>query len=46
MAIRANAGLISDKMMGNAASLEKEEKKLENISELKKDKEVVKDTDK
>ena len=46
MAIRANAGLISDKMMGNAASLEKEEKKLENISELKKDKEVAKDTDK
>ena len=46
MAIRANAGLISDKMMGNAASLEKEEKKLENISELKKDKEAVKDTDK
>ena len=46
MAIRANAGLISDKMMGNAASLEKEEKKIENISELKKDKEVVKDTDK
>ena len=46
MAIRANAGLISDKMMGNATSLEKEEKKLENISELKKDKEVVKDTDK
>ena len=46
MAIRANAGLISDKMMGNAASLEKEEKKHENISELKKDKEVVKDTDK
>ena len=46
MAIRANAGLISDKMMGNAVSLEKEEKKLENISELKKDKEVVKDTDK
>ena len=46
MAIRANAGLISDKMMGNTASLEKEEKKLENISELKKDKEVVKDTDK
>lgn len=46
MAIRANAGLISDKMMGNAASLEKEEKKLENISELKKDKEVVKDIDK
>ena len=46
MAIRANAGLISDKMMGNAASLEKEEKQLENISELKKDKEVVKDTDK
>ena len=46
MAIRANAGLISDKMMGNAASLEKEEKKLENISELKKNKEVVKDTDK
>ena len=46
MAIRANAGLISDKMMGNAASLEKEEKKFENFSELKKDKEVVKDTDK
>src|SRR6056300_1302702 len=46
MAIRANAGLISDKMMGNAVSLEKEEKKLENISELKKNKEVVKDTDK
>jgi recombination protein RecA len=48
MAIRANAGLISDKMMGNSASLEKEkeEKKSENISELKKDKEVVKDTDK
>ncbi len=46
MAIRANAGLISDKMMGNAASLEKEEKKHENISELKKNKEVVKDTDK
>ena len=46
MAIRANAGLISDKMMGNAASLEKEEKKLENISELKKDKEAVKDTGK
>jgi recombination protein RecA len=46
MAIRANAGLISDKMMGNAASLEKEEKKLENISELKKDKEAVKDTEK
>ena len=46
MSIRANAGLISDKMMGNAASLEKEEKKLENISELKKDKEAVKDTDK
>jgi len=46
MAIRANAGLISDKMMGNAASLEKEEKKLENISELKKDKEAAKDTDK
>ena len=46
MAIREKAGLISDKMMGNAASLEKEEKKLENISELKKDKEVVKDTDK
>ena len=46
MAIRANAGLISDKMMGNAASLVKEEKKLENISELKKDKEAVKDTDK
>jgi recombination protein RecA len=46
IAIRANAGLISDKMMGNATSLEKEEKKLENISELKKDKEVVKDTDK
>jgi len=46
MAIRANAGLISDKMMGNAASLDKEEKKLENISELKKDKEAVKDTDK
>ena len=46
MAIRANAGLISDKMMGNATSLEKEEKKLENISELKKDKEAVKDTDK
>ena len=45
MAIRANAGLISDKMMGNTASLEKEkeEKKSENISELKKDKEVVKD---
>ena len=35
MAIRANAGLISDKMMGNTASLEKEkeEKKSENISE-------------
>jgi recombination protein RecA len=46
MAIRANAGLISDKMMGNSASLEKEEKKSENISELKKDKEAVKDTDK
>ena len=48
MAIRANAGLISDKMMGNTASLEKEkeEKKSENISELKKDKEVVKDIDK
>jgi len=48
MAIRANAGLISDKMMGNTASLEKEkeEKKSENISELKKDKEVVKDTNK
>jgi len=48
MAIRANAGLISDKMMGNSASLEKEkeEKKSENISELKKDKEVVKDIDK
>ncbi len=48
MAIRANAGLISDKMMGNGASLEKEkeEKKSENISELKKDKEAVKDTDK
>ena len=46
MAIRANAGLISDKMMGNSASLEKEEKKSENISELKKDKEVIKDTDK
>lgn len=48
MAIRANAGLISDKMMGNSASLEKEkeEKKSENISELKKDKEVVKDKDK
>jgi recombination protein RecA len=46
MAIRANAGLISDKMMGNTASLEKEEKKSENISELKKDKEVVKDKDK
>ena len=46
MAIRANAGLISDKMMGNAASLEKEEKKHENISELKKDKVEVKDTDK
>src|SRR5210317_1354533 len=44
--IRANAGLISDKMMGNTALLEKDEKKLENISELKKDKEVVKDTDK
>ena len=46
MAIRANAGLISDKMMGNSASLEKEEKKSENISELKKDKEAIKDTDK
>ena len=46
MAIRENAGLISDKMMGNAASLEKEEKKHENISELKKDKVEVKDTDK
>jgi recombination protein RecA len=48
MAIRANAGLISDKMMGNSASSEKEkeEKKSENISELKKDKEAVKDTDK
>jgi len=48
MAIRANAGLISDKMMGNTVSLEKEkeEKKSENISELKKDKEVVKDIDK
>ena len=48
MAIRANAGLISDKMMGNTASLEKEkeEKKSENISELKKEKEVVKDIDK
>ena len=48
MAIRANAGLISDKMMGNSASLEKEkeEKKSENISELKKDKEAVKDKDK
>ena len=48
MAIRANAGLISDKMMGNNVSpeKEKEEKKSENISELKKDKEVVKDTDK
>jgi len=48
MAIRANAGLISDKMMGNTASLEKEkeEKKSENISELKKDKEVIKDIDK
>ena len=48
MAIRANAGLISDKMMGNAVSSEKEkeEKKSENISELKKDKEVVKDKDK
>ena len=46
MAIRANAGLISDKMMGNVASLGKEEKKHENISELKKDKVEVKDTDK
>ena len=48
MAIRANAGLISDKMMGNTVSSEKEkeEKKSENISELKKDKEVVKDKDK
>ena len=48
MAIRANAGLISDKMMGNIGSSEKEikEKKFENISELKKDKEAVKDTDK
>ena len=46
MAIRANAGLISDKMMGNSASLEKEEKKSENISELKKDKEAIKNTDK
>jgi recombination protein RecA len=46
MAIRANAGLISDKMMGNAVSSEKEEKKSENISELKKDKEAVKDKDK
>jgi len=48
MAIRANAGLISDKMMGNISSSEKEikEKKFENISELKKDKEAVKDTDK
>ena len=46
MAIRANAGLISDKMMGNSASLEKEEKKSENISELKKDKEAIKDKDK
>jgi len=45
MAIRANAGLISDKMMGNIGSSEKE-KKFENISELKKDKEAVKDTDK
>ena len=34
MAIRANAGLISDKIMGNTAALEKEkeEKKAENIS--------------
>jgi len=48
MAIRANAGLISDKMMGNIGSSEKEkkEKKFENISELKKDKEAVKETDK
>ena len=48
MAIRANAGLISDKMMGNISSSEKEikEKKFENISELKKDKEAVKETDK
>ena len=48
MAIRANAGLISDKMMDNISSSEKEkkEKKFENISELKKDKEAVKDTDK
>ena len=48
IAIRANAGLISDKMMGNISSSEKEKKeqKFENISELKKDKEAVKDTDK
>jgi recombination protein RecA len=42
MAIRANAGLISDKMMENISTTEKVDKKSESISEIKKDKEATK----